>query len=100
EGDRGDGVVRLAVRDFGPGIAEEERERVFEPFVRGERQRDGAIAGLGLGLHLARTLTRAQGGELTCEAGEGGGARFVVTLPAAEVPVLAAVPPTTNGAST
>jgi len=100
EGERGDGRVRLAVRDFGPGIAEEERERIFEPFVRGERQRDGAIAGLGLGLHLARTLTRAQGGELTGEAAEGGGASFVVTLPAAEMPVLAAVPPATNGAST
>jgi two-component system phosphate regulon sensor histidine kinase PhoR len=77
------GLVRVCVRDFGPGIPEEERARIFEPFVRGERQRDGAIAGLGLGLHLARTLARAQGGELVCEAPDGGGARFVLTLPAA-----------------
>jgi len=63
--------------------------------VRGERQRDGAIAGLGLGLHLARTLTRAQGGELAYEAADGGGARFVLTLPAADAAVSAI-----NGAAT
>ncbi len=94
-GGQGRDLVRVCVRDFGPGIPEEERARIFEPFVRSERQRDGSIAGLGLGLHLARTLTRAQGGELACEAPEGGGARFVLTLPAADAADTAS-----NGAAT
>jgi two-component system phosphate regulon sensor histidine kinase PhoR len=94
--ERDGGVARLCVRDFGPGIPEEERERIFEPFVRGERQRDGAIPGLGLGLHLARSLLRAQHGELRCTApGDGGaGVCFV-----AELPLHAPhAPPEPNGA--
>jgi signal transduction histidine kinase len=81
--ERDSGVARLSVRDFGPGIPEEERERIFEPFVRGERQRDGSIPGLGLGLHLARSLLRAQHGELRCTSPQDGGAGvcFVAELP-------------------
>jgi signal transduction histidine kinase len=77
-------VVR--VRDFGPGVAARERDRVFARFVRGEAQRDGSVPGLGIGLHLARTLLRAQGGELRYEepADAGGGACFVLSLPLAE----------------
>lgn len=84
--ERVDGVARLSVRDFGPGIPEEERERIFQPFVRGERQRDGAIPGLGIGLHLARSLLRAQHGELECRAPSDGGAGvcFVAELPLQE----------------
>jgi signal transduction histidine kinase len=88
-------LARLAVRDFGPGVPEEERAAIFERFVRGERQQDGATPGLGLGLHLARSLVRALHGELECVAPRDGrgGACFVVTLPlatTATTPVRAA----------
>lgn len=76
-------VVRL--RDYGPGIAPSEAERIFERFRRGEAQADGRIPGVGLGLHLARRILRDHGGELAVETPEEGeGACFVVTLPLRE----------------
>ena len=98
--ERIDGVARLSVRDFGPGIPEEERECIFEPFVRGERQKDGAIPGLGIGLHLARSLIRAQHGELTCRAPADGGAGicFVAELPLIERPLPGESLPSRDGA--
>jgi signal transduction histidine kinase len=77
------GAWEGAVRDFGPGVPEAERERIFERFVRGAAQADGSVPGVGLGLHLAREIARAHGGELRCEAApEGPGAVFRLTLPA------------------
>ncbi len=77
------GRVAVRVRDRGPGIAPADRESLFEPFVRGAAQGDGATPGLGLGLHLARTLARRHGGELACMAPPDGGpgACFELTLP-------------------
>lgn len=72
EGDR----VRIAVADEGPGVPAAQRERIFEPYVRlAER-----TAGTGLGLHLARELARAMGGDVTLEDGDGPGATFVLEL--------------------
>lgn len=73
--------VRLAVCDRGPGIAEAERERVFEPFYRlaGATEAEG---GVGLGLALVRQIARKHGGEVRCIAREGGGSCFEVMLPA------------------
>lgn len=73
----------LTVRDFGPGVPVDERERIFGRFVRGERHRSGAIPGVGIGLHLARLLVERHGGTLVCQApADGGaGAEFVFTLP-------------------
>lgn len=79
-GPRGDGF-RIEVRDRGPGVPEEERERVFRRFERGARARERALPGVGLGLHVARALVRAHGGTLAVEGREGGGATFVVDLP-------------------
>lgn len=75
--------VRVAVRDFGPGVPEAERERVFGKFVRGRAQASGAVPGLGLGLYLARAIARAHGGELSCTAPDdgAGGALLLFTLP-------------------
>ena len=77
---------RIAVRDFGTGVPEKEREAVFAKFTRGTDQRDGSVPGLGLGLHLARAIALAHGGGLVCRApGDGGaGSEFVLTLPLAE----------------
>lgn len=78
-----DGPVRLVVDDDGPGVPAEQRERVFEAFVRLDQARDRESGGTGLGLALVRTIATAHGGRVDIADAPGGGARFVVTLPAA-----------------
>jgi signal transduction histidine kinase len=73
------GKARLAVRDQGPGIPEEHRERVFDRFYQVPLA--GASAGMGLGLFVARQVAELHGGRIRVGAPKGGGARFVVTLP-------------------
>jgi signal transduction histidine kinase len=80
EGARAGARVRIVVCDDGPGIAAGQAERVFEPGVRGERA--NGHGGAGLGLPLARRLARAAGGDVTTAGSDGGGATFVVELPA------------------
>ncbi len=58
----------LLVEDDGSGIAPEERERVFEPFVRLDPSRDRATGGCGLGLAIVHSIAQAMGGEVRCEA--------------------------------
>lgn len=74
------GQAVLRVCDRGPGVPEEQRERIFEPFYRlpGASERSG---GVGLGLALVRAIARSHGGEVRCEPYEGGGACFRVVLP-------------------
>jgi two-component system sensor histidine kinase KdpD len=74
----------IRIIDHGPGIPEEERDRIFEPFhrVAGERDQRGA----GLGLAIARGFTEANGGRLWLESREGQGASFVLAFPVVEVP--------------
>jgi signal transduction histidine kinase len=76
------GDVVLRVQDYGPGIPDDLRERVFEPFYREPRARVGR-PGHGLGLPLARAVARAHGGELAWVASQGPGAAFELRLPAA-----------------
>jgi signal transduction histidine kinase len=71
-----DGIV-LRVTDEGPGIAEADRERIFERFVRLDQGKDGA----GLGLAMARRIAEAHGGRLTLEFSDARGSCFAVTLP-------------------
>ncbi|WP_051967672.1 sensor histidine kinase [Kitasatospora mediocidica] len=72
----------LTVGDDGPGIAPEDRERVFERFVRLDSARDRATGGAGLGLALARTIAEGLGGSVQAvEPLDGRGARLVVRLP-------------------
>ncbi|MFC4530991.1 PAS domain-containing sensor histidine kinase [Sphaerisporangium dianthi] len=75
-----EGRVVLAVEDEGVGIAPEDRERVFDRFVQadsGDRRRFG---GVGLGLYIARSLARAQGGEVTAHPRPDGGTRMRFVL--------------------
>ncbi len=74
--------IRILVDDAGPGIDEGIRERLFEPFTRGEA--GGRTEGAGLGLAIVREQALALGGEVTVESSPAGGARFVATLPVAE----------------
>jgi signal transduction histidine kinase len=57
-------LLRIAVRDYGPGIPESETERVFEPFYRLEASRNRASGGTGLGLSIARNIARWHGGDV------------------------------------
>jgi signal transduction histidine kinase len=75
-----EGVAHVAVSDEGPGIPAEWRERIFEPYARRETH---TARGSGIGLYAARRLGEAMGARLWCEPTAGGGARFVVALPAA-----------------
>ncbi len=77
----GDRAV-LDVRDHGPGVAPDERERIFEPFYRPAATRETG-RGSGLGLALVRDIATRHGGTVVCVAAEGGGSRFRVDLPAA-----------------
>jgi two-component system heavy metal sensor histidine kinase CusS len=76
---RADDLV-VTVDDHGPGVPPSEREAIFEAFYQGPSP-DGARAGYGLGLALARTAARSQGGEIRVETADTGGARFHVRLP-------------------
>jgi signal transduction histidine kinase len=77
--ERVDGVVRYTIADDGRGVAQAERERIFEPGIRGaEGARSGD--GAGLGLALARRLARSVSGEVAA-LDEHNGGRFIVTLP-------------------
>jgi len=71
--------VRLRVSDRGPGVPEEERERIFEPFYRPSGTREEG-AGVGLGLALVRQIARHHGGDVRCVPREGGGTCFEVEL--------------------
>jgi len=73
----------VVVADTGPGVPDDERDRVFGRLVRLQQARDRDSGGAGLGLPLARALARAHGGELVAEPATVG-ARFRLTLPAAE----------------
>jgi two-component system, OmpR family, sensor kinase len=72
----------LEVADRGPGVPQSMRERVFERFARGDG--DAPRGSSGLGLAIVRAVTDAHDGRVELRDAEGGGARFVVTLPAAD----------------
>ena len=74
------GQVRIDVVDQGPGVAQGDRARIFEPFFRGETQPEGAVRGTGIGLSIVREVVQAHGGQVTLlEAGHG--AHFRIELP-------------------
>jgi signal transduction histidine kinase len=78
------GYSTVRVNDRGPGVPPALRERIFEPFYRlpGASERNG---GVGLGLALVKSIAERHGGTVRCEDRPGGGASFVIRLPAASV---------------
>lgn len=84
-----DGTLTLWVRDTGPGVPAEDRERIFERFARSAQPSaqagSGDRPGLGLGLAIVSAIARAHGGTVTVEEASPPGARFTITLPARHV---------------
>ena len=78
---RSEGHVTIEVSDRGPGIADEDLDRLFEPFFRGEKSRNRDTGGVGLGLASARSVARAHGGDITITNRVGGGVVATVILP-------------------
>jgi two-component system sensor histidine kinase KdpD len=82
EGDR----VTITVADNGPGLPHGREEKLFEKFTRGHDE--SAVAGVGLGLAIVRAIVQAHKGTVRAENRPEGGARFIITLPAGEPPVV------------
>ena len=78
-------VAELSVTDEGPGIAEAERDRIFERFYRVDSARSRETGGTGLGLSIVKHVAAGHGGEATVWSDEGTGSTFTLRLPAASV---------------
>ena len=87
----GDGGVRIEVADDGPGIAPDDLARVFNPFFTTKAPGEGR----GLGLSVAHSVVTEHDGRLWAENRPGGGALFVIELPAGVPAVDPALTPTT-----
>jgi signal transduction histidine kinase len=78
-----DGAVRLEVADEGPGLTEDDRQRLFGRFQKLSARPTAGEPSTGLGLSIVKTLVELHGGTIAVESAPGSGARFVVSLPAA-----------------
>ena len=81
-----DGLGRLSVADHGPGLADGDVGRIFEPFYRADPSRSRDSGGAGLGLSIVSAVVAAHGGRVTVSTTDGGGATFEVELPLASEP--------------
>jgi two-component system, OmpR family, phosphate regulon sensor histidine kinase PhoR len=77
-----DGSVEVIVRDRGPGISDDERARLFQPFYRTRSAREAA-GGVGLGLTICKAIVQAQGGDIRIESEQGHGTSVHFTIPKA-----------------
>jgi len=73
--------LTIIVDDDGPGLPEDQLDKMFEPFARAEKSRNRSTGGSGLGLTLARAIAREHGGEVTLSNCKEGGLRASLTLP-------------------
>jgi signal transduction histidine kinase len=77
------GEVRIAVRDRGVGISDDDRKHIFDRFYRADGEISKRIKGAGLGLSLVKHIVTAHGGTVECESRVGEGSIFSIRLPAA-----------------
>jgi signal transduction histidine kinase len=82
EGRAENGAVTLLVHDTGIGIAREQLQTIFEPFVKLNRTLAMPVDGAGLGLAISSELARGMGGDLVVQSTPGAGSTFALTLPA------------------
>jgi len=82
------GQVVISVSDSGPGVPEQERESIFEPFYRGDR------SGMGMGLAIAKSLAELHNGRIWVEEEEGGGGVFRIAIPSVDEPHQSDTKPT------
>jgi signal transduction histidine kinase len=75
-----DGRIEVRICDRGPGISEDERDRIFEAFYRPARTREYGTRGTGLGLAIARQIAEQHKGQVSCQPRDAGGSCFVVSL--------------------
>lgn len=80
-----EGKALFSVTDTGPGIPEEEQEKIFERFYRADRSRSRETGGTGLGLPIGRWIAQRHGGSLTVSSAVGLGSRFTLALPLLEL---------------
>ena len=78
---RNEKSVSIGVRDYGSGIPAEERERIFDKFVRGEAAKLRGIKGTGIGLAMVRHIVKAHGGTVEVSSTPGAGSTFTIVLP-------------------
>jgi len=76
-------TARILVCDGGPGIPEEQRALIFEPFYRAPGAQDPSKRGWGLGLAICKEIVEQHGGRIWCESTPGAGSTFLVELPLA-----------------
>lgn len=88
------GAVQISVTDQGIGIAEADRERVFERFYRSDPARSRSTGGTGLGLAIVKHVATNHGGKVGVWSVEGSGSTFTLTLPATSAPTDPADEPT------
>ncbi len=74
-------LLELQVADTGIGIAANDQERIFEPFVQADMSSTRKFGGTGLGLAICRRLTEKMGGQISVESTPGEGSSFVLRLP-------------------
>ncbi len=87
--ERRDDRVVVTVDDAGPGVAPDDRDRVFERFTRGQNAARRSLPGAGLGLAIVAETATRHGGAAWCTEAPGGGARFCLSLPAAPAMAVA-----------
>jgi two-component system osmolarity sensor histidine kinase EnvZ len=80
--------IEILIDDDGPGVPEQDRETVFQPFFRLENSRNASTGGIGLGLTIARDVMLSHGGTLTLDRSPHGGLRARCALPASDVAPL------------
>ena len=81
EGKIGNEEINIIIRDYGPGLAIKDLDKVFEPFFRAEESRSRSSGGYGLGLYLTKQIADAHGGRISIQNHENGGAEVSLHLP-------------------
>ena len=75
-----DDYVEVSIRDYGPGIPEENLNRIFDAFYRVEEDRSRQIGGTGLGLSIVKSIVKSHNGQVSIESKAGEGTMVVVKL--------------------